>query len=120
ANATNEKAETDVFFSRMMLKSMTPEQLLESLWVATQGKSASQSGDAKAVETRRTEWTKKLVRNFSDDEGNEITFNGTVIQALLLMNGKEINSEILNPQGHVSQSIAKHKDAFGRIVGDIF
>jgi hypothetical protein len=36
----------------------------------------------------------KLVRNFGDDEGNEITFNGTVVQALLMMNGKELNGEI--------------------------
>ena len=36
----------------------------------------------------------KLVRNFGDDEGNEVNFNGTIVQALLMMNGKEINDEI--------------------------
>ena len=33
----------------------------------------------------------KLVVNFGDDEGNELNFNGTVVQALLMMNGRDIN-----------------------------
>ena len=36
----------------------------------------------------------KLVVNFGDDEGNEMTFNGTIIQALVMMNGSDINSAI--------------------------
>jgi len=46
----------------------------------------------------RDEWMKNLIVNFGDDEGNEVTFNGTVVQALLLMNGKDINAAISNPQ----------------------
>ena len=36
----------------------------------------------------------KLVQQFGDDEGNEMTFNGTVVQALLMMNGRELNEEV--------------------------
>src|SRR5262249_30612916 len=35
ANKTNDKPEAESFFSRMLLKSMSPEQLFESLMVAT-------------------------------------------------------------------------------------
>src|SRR5207248_9169240 len=42
----------------------------------------------------KEERMQKLVTNFGDDEGNEITFNGTIVQALLMMNGKEINAAI--------------------------
>jgi hypothetical protein len=46
----------------------------------------------------REQWMAKLVQNFGDDEGNEMTFNGTMIQALLMMNGPELNQEI-GPEG---------------------
>jgi len=117
-NSTNEKPEADVFFSRMLLKALTPEQMLESLWVATRGK--SDVADSPAARDRRRNWTASLVRNFGDDEGNEVTFNGTVVQALLMMNGREINAEILSPDGTVVGAIKKHKSAFGSVVGDIY
>ena len=49
----------------------------------------------------------KLVVNFGDDEGNEGTFNGTVVQALLMMNGLEINNAIMEEGGMVSQTVGK-------------
>src|SRR5207253_9293158 len=77
----------------MLLKAMTPEQLFESLMTATQAK----VGQSKASRTKlREEWLAKLVLNFGDDEGNETSFNGTVIQALLLMNGQDINAAIMD------------------------
>jgi hypothetical protein len=120
SNASNSKPETDIYFSRMLLKTMSPEQLLESLWVATQGKTTSEIGDSKDREKRKIEWTRKLVTNFGDDEGNEITFNGTVVQALLLINGKEINDEIRAPGGMIATSMKAHNGKFGPIVRDIY
>jgi hypothetical protein len=70
---------------------MSPEVLFESLMTATRAEAAA---DADARKRLRENWMEKLVRNFGDDEGNEITFNGTIIQALLMMNGRELNSEI--------------------------
>ena len=91
ANKTNEKADAEPFFSRMLLKTMSPEQLFESLMTATQAEQA-ETKDAK--KKLREEWMNNLIVNFGDDEGNEVTFNGTVVQALILMNGKEINAAI--------------------------
>jgi hypothetical protein len=40
------------------------------------------------------EWMRDFVVNFGDDEGNEATFNGTVVQALLLLNGPRLNEAV--------------------------
>lgn len=92
ANDTNKKSDADPFFSRMLLKSMTPEQLVDSIFVATNAEKTK----ATATDSRRMyeEWLKDFTLNFGDDEGNEATFNGTVVQALLLMNGAKLNDAI--------------------------
>ncbi len=91
ANSTNDSPDKDVLFSRMLLKSMSPEQLFESLMTATKaeaGESKQGRKDAKA------KWLDTLIGGFGDDEGNEVNFNGTIVQALLMMNGGDINNAI--------------------------
>src|SRR5260370_33767763 len=65
ANKTNDKAEQEPLFSRMVLKSMSPEQLYESLMVAT-NKIAVQTKEEK--KDGRTAWLDNLITNFGDDE----------------------------------------------------
>ena len=91
ANSTNDAPEKDVLFSRMLLKSMSPEQLFESLITATK----AESGESKqAKKDAKDKWLDTLIGNFGDDEGNEVNFNGTIVQALLMMNGGDINGAI--------------------------
>jgi hypothetical protein len=117
-NATNDKPEADVFFSRMLLKAMTPEQLFESLAIATEGKVEKLTEERKK---RREEWTKKLVVNFGDDEGNEITFNGTLLQALMLMNGKELSEAIkTRDRGTLVEAMKKGKGNPNRVVEEVY
>ncbi len=106
ANSTNDKADAEPFFSRMLLKSMSPEQLFQSLMVATNMDVTMTNAERKQAEK---DWMKKLVVNFGDDEGNEATFNGTVVQALILMNGKEINHAVTNDKGLVANLVRKKK-----------
>ncbi len=107
ANKTNDKAEHEALFSRMMLKSMSPEQLYESLMVAT-NKNAVQAKDEKKKD--RTTWLDGLISNFGDDEGNEVNFNGTVVQALMMMNGQNINDAItLKEKGTVAIALVTSK-----------
>ena len=82
--------EFDPYFARMPLKAMAPEVLFESLMTATRAEARGRTARA----ALRDQWMRKLVRNFGDDEGNELSFNGTVVQALLMMNGGELNGEI--------------------------
>src|SRR5260370_8720126 len=102
----------------MHLKAMSPEQLFESLMTATQAEQA-ETKDAK--KKLREEWMNKLIVNFGDDEGNEVTFNGTVVQALILMNGKEINDAICNPlKGTVAMACRKHPHSSVKLIDDLY
>jgi len=83
----------DVYFARMPLKAMSPEVLFESISTATRADMAK-AVDPKQRQASRDAWLEKLIQQFGDDEGNELTFNGTIVQALLMMNGKEINDEV--------------------------
>lgn len=117
ANPTNDKPELDVFFSRMLLKALSPEQLFESLTVATEGQAASYS---KERQDRRDIWMRQLVQNFGDDEGNEITFNGTLLQALMMMNGSELGNAIRNKdRGTVAEAMKRGRSA-AKIVDELF
>jgi hypothetical protein len=99
ANSTNAGSDAEVFFSRMVLKNMSPEQLFESLQVATTG--GTKDADS------RDRWLRSLTTNFGDDEGNEVTFNGTVVQALMLINGNDINNAINAGSGTVAKAMKK-------------
>jgi hypothetical protein len=105
-NATNDKPENEQLFSRMVVKSMSPEQLFESLMVATQAEAAETKDGKKAL---RKKWLDSLITNFGDDEGNEVNFNGTVVQALMMMNGPDINAAIAgDKKGTVIDAMKKH------------
>jgi hypothetical protein len=91
ANSTNDSPEKEVLFSRMLLKSMSPEQLFESLLTATK----AEAGESKqAKKDAKDKWLDNLIGNFGDDEGNEVNFNGTIVQALLMMNGGDLNDAV--------------------------
>lgn len=96
-NATNAKSDTDAYFARMQLKAMSPEQLVDSIMQATRIESTRSSNEAKR--RLQAEWLRDFIVNFGDDEGNEATFNGTVVQALLLMNGGKLNEALSNKPG---------------------
>lgn len=102
----NAKDEALPYFTRMPLKSMSPEVLFESLEVATR---LDMAPDKDAKKAKKEAWMAKLTRNFGDDEGNEVTFNGTIIQALLMMNGPELNSEISRSDGTSAVDKAMNK-----------
>ena len=97
SNETNRKSDTDGYFARMQLKAMTPEQLVDSIMQATRAHATARTH----AEKRRIleEWLDQFVTNFGDDEGNEVTYNGTVVQALMMMNGNRLNEAIRNRAG---------------------
>jgi hypothetical protein len=79
----NEKDET--LFSHMALKPMTPEQLFDSLLTATSAHKAG--GDSNAT-GKRDQWLRQFIFAFANDEGEEgSSFQGTIPQALMMMNG---------------------------------
>jgi hypothetical protein len=79
----NEKDET--LFSHMALKPMTPEQLFDSLLTAT---AAHKAGTGQPDDRRRDAWLRQFTFAFANDEGDEgSSFQGTIPQALMMMNG---------------------------------
>jgi hypothetical protein len=119
----NAKDEAAPYFTRMALKSMSPEVLFDSLDVATR---LDKAPDKDAKKAKKDAWMAKLTRNFGDDEGNEVTFNGTIVQALLMMNGPELNSEISRKDGTsaVDKAMSRHKTGNGyaemAVINDLY
>jgi Protein of unknown function (DUF1549)/Protein of unknown function (DUF1553) len=106
ANKWNDQTDHEVLFARMLLKPMNPEQMFESMMIATQSKLGQNKEDKLAAKEK---WLEKLVVNFGNDEGEEGTFSGTVVQALLLMNGQDINNAIADKKdGAVSAIVQKY------------
>ena len=79
---SNEK--DDVLFSHFYPRPMTPEQLFDSLLTAT----AAHQVAGEASDSKRREWLGQFVTAFANDEATEATtFQGTIPQALMMMNG---------------------------------
>ena len=85
-------------FSKMYLKQFTAEQLYDSLLIATDADKAGRTSGA--AENQRRSWLRQFVQAFGTDENDEATtFDGTIPQALLLMNGALIQSAVGGQQG---------------------
>ena len=86
-------------FSHMYVKRMTAEQLYDSLIIATEAhKSGRSSWDD--AEKQRQVWLGQFVTTFGTDEGDEATtFNGTIPQALMMMNGELVKNAISAENG---------------------
>jgi hypothetical protein len=114
ASKNNAKEDAEPLFSRMLLKALTPEQLFESLMVATQAQRFQSKEN-------RQRWMNNLTTNFGDDEGNEVTFNGTVVQALMMMNGADLNEAICSrDQGTVVTAVATRKGNLAGILDQLY
>ena len=63
-----------------------------------------------------------MTQNFGDDEGNEVTFNGTIIQALLMMNGPDLNQEITRADGTsaVDKAMARHRGNEMAVINELY
>lgn len=95
---SNSKAEAEPYFARMLLKALSPEELVDSIFTATNYIQMKFPNNPQARRDTSTEWLSDFSANFGDDEGNEATFNGTVVQALLLMNGNRLNEAVAMSQ----------------------
>ncbi len=86
-------------FSHMYIKSMQAEQLYDSLIVASSAHKSGKGGwDAQEEQRRR--WMQQFVVAFDTDENDEATtFNGTIPQALMMMNSELIEKAVNADRG---------------------
>ena len=97
-------------FSHMYVKSMEAEQLYDSLIVAT---SAHKSGRAnwEQAERQRQQWMGQFIIAFGTDEGDEATtFNGTIPQALMMMNGDLVKNAVSAEKGSSLREALENSD----------
>jgi hypothetical protein len=91
-------------FSRFYLRQMQAEQLYESLLVAT-GADATLSRERQ--EEARERWLRQFSTAFGTDENDEATtFNGSIPQALTLMNGDLVRRATGNEKGSMLYRVA--------------
>jgi hypothetical protein len=97
-NSTNK--DDDQYFSHYPLKQMSPEQFFDSLIVASRANRAGTKGGWDQAEKMKAELQQQFTAVFNNDENTEAdSFNGTIPQALLLMNGNIIQKAISKDEG---------------------
>lgn len=91
-------------FSRFYLRQMEAEQLYESLITATKADNTANKDQARDLKER---WTRQFATAFGTDENDEsTTFNGSIPQALTLMNGELIRRATGNQPGSMLAKVA--------------
>jgi hypothetical protein len=87
-NAIDEPGEGQPpLFSRMYVKALSPEQVFDSLLVATKVDQSAAYFTSEA-DTRRAEWLRQFFTAQQTEENSEATtFDGSLPQALVMMNG---------------------------------
>lgn len=86
----------DDLFSVMMLRPMSPEQLFDSLLTAT---AAHRPGSGRD-DAKRDAWMRQFLFTFGNDEGDEATsFQGTIPQSLMMMNGELMRDALSGKPG---------------------
>jgi len=81
-------------FSRMYVKSMTPEQVYDSFVIATKAHRAG-GVDWEQAESQRQRWLAQFVVDYNTDENEEaMELDGNLVQALTLMNGQLVEKAL--------------------------
>lgn len=92
-------------FSRTYPRHMGPEQVYDSIRIAIRSVS-QQPIDSSVGTTHRKEWVEQFVRSYGTDENDEqLTFDGNISQALLMMNGEDIETAIPLAAGEITKSL---------------
>lgn len=82
-------------FSRVYVRRMTPEQVYESVRVAIRSAAGQPVPDAAEYSSHRREWVSQFAKSFDTDENDEsMEFDGTITQAMVMMNGPEVGEAI--------------------------
>ena len=102
----------DGLFSQMQLKPMSPEQLFDSLLTATM---AHRTGSGDDGNKKRDAWMRQFLFAFANDEAEESTsFQGTIPQALMMMNGELMGTALSGKPGSFLCEVVEQAQRQGR------
>ncbi|MDG1895273.1 MAG: DUF1553 domain-containing protein [Fuerstiella sp.] len=94
-------------FSRVYVRRMTPEQVYESIRIAVRSAGQQPVTAAEITSEHRREWVQQFARAYETDENDEaVDFDGTIAQAMVMMNGTEVDDAIRQ----ASRAIVKDAD----------
>jgi len=94
-------------FSHFYLRQMRAEELYQSLLTATEADKSR--GGYEGHEKTKNEWLQQFSTAFGTDEGDETTtFNGTIPQVLMMMNGELTKNAVGADKGTFLHSVASN------------
>lgn len=92
-------------FSRVYARRMSPEQVYESIRVAIQSAGNQPLASRQEHAIHRRDWVRQFATAYDTDENDEsMDFEGTISQAMVMMNGSEVNDAIRAAAAVVVQS----------------
>lgn len=98
-------------FSRAYPRPMAPEQVYDSIRIAIRS-AANQPIDSSIGSTHRREWVEQFVQAYGTDENDEqLAFEGNIAQAMLMMNGEDIQAAIPLTAAEVVESVGQGPEA---------
>jgi len=117
-------------FSRFYIRQMRPEELYESLLVATHSApdaATYSTGEQSLAELEREKnrWLQQFTIAFDTDENDEATtFDGTITQTLAMWNGELVRKATSGRQGtflhEVAQNVRRADTAGQKVLQDLF
>jgi hypothetical protein len=116
--ATKDNDKDETLFTHMYLKPMTPEQLFDSLIVAT---AAHKAGGGEDHTRRRDAWMGQFIFAFANDEGEEgSSFQGTIPQALMMMNGELMEQAVGGRSGSFLADLLEQAQLHAKSAPDVY
>lgn len=96
-------------FSRVYVKQMTAEQLYDSLLIATRAEAAPRVLKLD-LDRQRDEWIQQFVVEYATEENDEATtFDGTIPQALLMMNSELVSAAVSRNPGTLLHDVLEDR-----------
>jgi len=93
-------------FTRYYIRSMSAEELYESMLLLTRGR--GDDANYQSTEDEKSRWLGQFAREFGTDEGDEsIDFSGTIPQVLMMFNGEIARAATRTDGGGVLGQIIK-------------
>ena len=112
------KTPNEKYFAVAQTRPMTPEQMYAAMTRALNGDEGA-AADPKVAEktaNAKDQLLQQFRKYFGDEENIDIgTFNGTIQQALLLMNGGTVNQAIVGKSGRLGSILASKSSPGDRL-----
>jgi len=107
-------------FSRVYVRRMSPEQVYQSIRVAIRSVGDQPVDALQADSQHRRDWVGQFAQAYGTDENDEsLDFDGTIAQAMVMMNGEEVDVAIHQATeaivSGVSKSVKSPADALDRV-----